>query len=90
MVLGSTSGAGKSWLATALCRWYVRRGLRVAPFKAQNLSKNARVTPAVRHNAVLLKPETDTRSQDAVFDGQADVIDAHLGPAALLNPLQVR
>ena len=86
MVLGCTSGAGKSWLATALCRLYARRGYRVAPFKAQNMSNHARVVevdggageigsaqyfqalaagvpPDVRMNPVLLKPETDSRSQ---------------------------
>lgn len=45
-VLGCTSDAGKSLIAAALCRWYARRGLVVAPFKAQNMSNNARVVPS--------------------------------------------
>jgi adenosylcobyric acid synthase len=91
MVLGCSSDAGKSFLAAALCRWFARRGERVAPFKAQNMSNNAGVCadgseigraqylqalaagvpPEARMNPVLLKPESDTRSQ-VVLMGRHD------------------
>jgi adenosylcobyric acid synthase len=110
MVCGTTSGAGKSFLATALARWYSRQGLKVAPFKAQNMSNNARVVaggemgsaqyfqalaaccvPDVRMNPVLLKPETDTRSQVILLGQRRDDLSAmewharaeHLWPSIL-------
>ncbi|MDP2786736.1 MAG: cobyric acid synthase [Pseudomonadota bacterium] len=47
MVQGCTSDAGKSALVTALCRWLKRRGVRVAPFKPQNMALNSAVTADV-------------------------------------------
>ena len=44
MVQGCTSDAGKSVLCAALCRILARRGLRVAPFKPQNMALNSAVT----------------------------------------------
>ncbi len=68
MVQGTTSDAGKSLLVTALGRWLVRRGIRVAPFKPQNMALNSAVTvdggeigraQAAQARACGLEPHTD-------------------------------
>jgi adenosylcobyric acid synthase len=45
LVAGTTSDAGKSVVTAGICRWLVRQGVSVAPFKAQNMSNNSMVTP---------------------------------------------
>ena len=82
MVLGTSSGAGKSWLTTALCRWYARQGLTVAPFKAQNMSNNARVVAspaglgevgsAQYFQALAAKVEPDVRMNPVLLKPEAD------------------
>jgi adenosylcobyric acid synthase len=86
MVQGCTSSAGKSLIATVLCRHFARLGVRVAPFKAQNMSNYARVgdggelgaaqyfqalaagvTPDMRMNPMLVKPDGERKSQVVVL-----------------------
>ena len=82
MVLGTSSGAGKSWLVTALCRHYARQGLKVVPFKAQNMSNNARVVAshhglgeigsAQYFQALAAQAEPDVRMNPLLLKPEAD------------------
>ena len=78
MVLGCTSSAGKSLLVTALVRWFRRRGVDVVPFKAQNMSNNARVVAggeigvAQWLQAVAAGVEPDVRMNPVLLKPEAD------------------
>src|SRR5437660_4180563 len=74
-IQGTASHVGKSVLTAAFGRWLLERGLRVAPFKAQNMSLNSFVT---------LAGEEIARSQAT----QAEALG--LEPTADMNPILLK
>ncbi len=95
-VLGTGSDVGKSLVVAGICRLLARRGVRVAPFKAQNMALNSFATldggeigraqalqaqacgiePTVDMSPILLKPESETRSQVIVKGKVYETLDA--------------
>jgi adenosylcobyric acid synthase len=75
MVLGATSGAGKTLMVTALCRIASNHGLRVMPFKGQNMSLNSTVTE---------DGEEISRAQ------HLQALAARERPTALMNPILLK
>ncbi|GAA2408958.1 cobyric acid synthase [Streptomyces glaucosporus] len=75
LVAGTTSDAGKSVVTAGICRWLARRGVKVAPFKAQNMSLNSFVT---RDGAEIGRAQA---MQAAA---------ARVEPTALMNPVLLK
>lgn len=80
MIQGTASNAGKSLITAALCRILARKGIRVAPFKAQNMSLNSFVTrdghemataQALQARACMLDP--DVRMNPVLVKPSSDV-----------------
>ncbi len=79
LIAGTTSDAGKSVVTTGLCRALSRRGIKVAPYKAQNMSNNSMVCTGPDGSGVEIG-----RAQ------WVQALAAHAEPEAAMNPVLLK
>lgn len=87
LVAGTTSDAGKSVVTTGLCRAFARRGIRVAPYKAQNMSNNSMV---VRGLATGLGPSSTAAYAEIGRAQWVQALAAGVEPEAAMNPVLLK
>ncbi|MCI4675838.1 cobyric acid synthase [Candidatus Mycolicibacterium alkanivorans] len=92
LIAGTTSDAGKSVVTTGLCRALARRGIKVAPFKAQNMSNNSMVCAPVRRSEATRRID-DGPACEGVEIGRAQWVQslaAQVTPEATMNPVLLK
>ena len=75
MVLGTSSGSGKTLITTAICRYLKRKGEKPIPFKGQNMSNNAWV---------------DNQGREMAYSQALQAWSAGLEPSAEMNPVLLK
>ena len=75
MVLGTSSGAGKTLIAAAICRYLKRKGEKPIPFKGQNMSNNAWV---------------DSQGREMAYSQALQAWSAGIEPSAEMNPVLLK
>ncbi len=87
LIAGTTSDAGKSVATTAVCRAFARRGVKVAPFKAQNMSNNSMVVGG----GALRGSQARTSGTTEIGRAQwVQAIAARAEPEAAMNPVLLK